>query len=101
MPFGRKKYLLRRYAKRILPAAILKRPKSGFQLDITGAAQSFLKPLFDTYLSEERTRAHRLFNHEFVARVRQAPPRRGMRWHWFVLYLMAQTHLLMEEFHVS
>jgi len=101
MPFGRKKYALKRYARRILPTRILRRPKSGFQLDIASAAQTFLKPLFDTYLSEERIRAHRLFNHAFVADVRKAPPHRGRRWHWFLLYLMAQTHLLLEEFHVS
>lgn len=101
MPFGRKKYALKRYARRILPARILRRPKSGFQLDIASAAQTFLKPLFDTYLSEERIRVHRLFNHAFVAGVRKGPPHRGRRWHWFLLYLMAQTHLLLEEFHVS
>lgn len=101
MPWGRKKRALKRYAASVLPADILKRRKSGFQMDIVGASQTLLKPVFDEYLSEERIARHRLFNADFVRTVRAQPPRKGLRWHVFLLYLMAQTHLFLETFHAG
>lgn len=98
MPAGRKKYRLKAHARAQLPDFILRRPKSGFQLDITAAAHGVLKPVFDEYLSEERLRHHRLFNPGFVRAVRAEPVRQGLRWHYFLLYLMAQCHLLREVF---
>lgn len=101
MPWGRGKYALKRYARRVLPPRILARRKSGFQLNIVAAAGNELKPVFDEYLSEERLRAHGLFNAAFVRQVRAMPAAKGARWHWFLLYLMAQTHMLVEEFDVA
>ncbi len=101
MPGGRKKYLLKQQAREELPEFILRRPKSGFQLNIAAAATGVLKPVFDEYLSEERLHHHRLFNPDFVRSVRAQPVRNGLRWHYFLLYLMAQCHLLQEVFHVD
>jgi len=98
MPGGRKKYRLKAHARAELPDFILRRPKSGFQLDIVAAAHGVLEPVFDEYLSEERLRRHRLFNPGFVRAVRAQPARKGLRWHYFLLYLMAQCHLLREVF---
>lgn len=98
MPLGRAKHALRRCARQTLPGRILRRPKSGFQLDIVALAQGALRPFFDTYLSPERIARHRLFNGAFVGQIMAGPARRGQRWQWFLLYLMAQAHLLMEEF---
>jgi asparagine synthase (glutamine-hydrolysing) len=101
MPWGRKKYALRQYARSVLPTHILQRRKSGFQMDIVTASQTLLKPVFDEYLSEERITRHRLFNVEFVRTVRAHPQRKGLRWHIFLLYLMAQTHIFLEVFHAG
>ena len=101
MPWGNKKYLLKRYAQNELPKELIQRPKSGFQLDIIAAAQGLLKPLFDEYLSDERIHHHRFFNPSFVHTVKSQLPHKGLRWHYFLLYLMAQTHMLVEEFHAD
>lgn len=101
MPYGNKKHALKRYARSVLPARILQRRKSGFQIDIVCAAQTLLKPVFDEYLSEQRIARHRLFNSGFVRTVRAHPPGKGLRWHYFLLYLMAQTHIFLETFHAS
>jgi asparagine synthase (glutamine-hydrolysing) len=99
MPWGKKKYLLKRYAEKQLPQKLLRRPKSGFQLDIVTAAQGILKPVFDEYLSDERINHHRFFNPLFIRTIRTNAPHKGLRWHYFLLYLMAQTHILVEEYH--
>ncbi len=101
MPYGHKKHALKHYARTVLPSSILQRRKSGFQMDIVTASQTLLKPVFDEYLSEERVAHHRLFNSDFVRTVRAQPPRKGLRWHIFLLYLMAQTHIFLETFHVG
>ena len=101
MPFGEKKFALKQYAKTILPSAILKRKKSGFQLNMADAFVTELKPVIDEYLTDERIRYHRLFNPRFVREVRQHPNQSSWRWHYFMLYLMAQTHMLVEDFNVA
>ena len=101
MPGGRKKYRLKTHARVELPEFILRRPKSGFQLDIVAAAQEVLKPVFDEYLSEERLCHHRLFNPSFVRAIRAQSAHKGLRWHYFLLYLMAQCHLLREIFNAD
>lgn len=101
MPYGQKKHALKHYARTVLPSSILRRRKSGFQLNIVAASQTLLKPVFDEYLSEERVAHHRLFNPDFVRTVRALPPQKGRRWHIFLLYLMAQTHIFLETFHAT
>jgi asparagine synthase (glutamine-hydrolysing) len=101
MPFGAGKSTLKEYARGILPLAILKRKKSGFQLNIREVFGTVLKPVIDEYLSDERLRRHRLFNPRFVQDVRRNRDQSGQRWHYFLLYLMAQTHMLLEEFDVA
>lgn len=98
MPGGRKKHRLKVHARAQLPDFILRRPKSGFQLDIVAAAHGVLKPFFEEYLTEERLNYHRLFNYDFVRSVRSQPVRGELRWHYFLLYLMAQCHALREIF---
>lgn len=101
MPLGSKKHALKSCARDMLPAEFLRRRKSGFQLDIVAAAQQQLRPVFDEYLSPEKTRRYRLFNQNFIDTVRMAQPSRKLRWHYFMLYLMAQTHIWMEQFDVQ
>lgn len=101
MPYGAKKFALKRFAQTVLPPPILKRKKSGFQLNIRDAFGTVLKPLIDEYLTEERLGRHRLFNPRFVQEVMRHPDQSSWRWHYFMLYLMAQTHMLVEEFDVA
>ena len=98
MPYGVKKFALKAYAKTILPEHIVNRRKSGFQMNMGTAFDTVLKPVIDEYLSEERITRHRFFNPRFVREVRQNPGQSNRRWHYFMLYLMAQTHMLVEEF---
>jgi asparagine synthase (glutamine-hydrolysing) len=98
MPRGRRKGLLRDSLSPILPAEILSRPKSGFQVDAGQFWHNQLAPLADTWLSDGEVRRHGLFNPEFVRRLRRAPPRKGFRWHFFLLYLMLGTHLWATHF---
>lgn len=101
MPQGRTKYLLKKMAQEMLPESVVRRPKSGFQIDVVGASESTLAPLFDAYLSEEVVKHHGLFNPAFIADVRSHRHDRRWRWHYFLLYLMAQTHILMDEYEFS
>lgn len=101
MPWGRKKHALKHSARHLLPTQLLRRRKSGFQMDIVHLAQNELKPIFDEYLAPERVRHHQLFNPDFVSLMRKAPTSKGLRWHYFLLYLMAQTHMLIEAFDVD
>lgn len=98
MPRGRLKGYLRDRLAPLLPAAILSRPKSGFQVDAPTFFHAHLLALARDYLNDATIRRHGLFNPRFVARLLAAPPRRDLRWHYFILYLMLGTHLWLEVF---
>jgi asparagine synthase (glutamine-hydrolysing) len=98
MPGGEKKGLFRREIAALLPATVLTRPKSGFQIDSPAFFHAELQGLAAEYLSPERCRAHGLFNPAFVAAIRRQPPRRGLRWHYFLLFFMLLTHMWLEVF---
>jgi asparagine synthase (glutamine-hydrolysing) len=97
MPKGRLKGLLREIMASVLPREILDRPKSGFQVH-AGRFWRELEPLAAHHLSDAEIRRHGLFNPTFVARIRNAAPRTGLRWHFFMLYLMLGTHLWLQAF---
>lgn len=97
MAGGAKGYL-RQVIKPLLPDEILKRPKSGFQLDSPHFFQQQLKPLASRWLSREITEQHGLFNYQFIESIQKQPPRTGLRWHYFMLYLMLLTHMWMMRF---
>ncbi len=97
MQQGAKGYL-RQVVKGLLPAEILHRPKSGFQLDSPHFFHQQLKPLANRWLSREITERHGLFNYTFIDWVQKQPPRTGVRWHYFMLYLMLLTHMWMMQF---
>ncbi len=98
MPAGRLKHLMRRVVAPWLPAEILARPKSGFQVPIHRFFNSHLRPLCARYLSPERLRADGLFNPVFVAEVLAARPHPRLRWHYFLLYLMLGTAIWIDIF---
>jgi len=92
------KRLLRTVAERYLPKTVLARPKSGFQLDAPAFFDAHLRPLARVLLAPERVRDYGLFNPTAVAELLRLPAKRGYRWHFFMLYLMIQTHLWIEIF---
>lgn len=98
MPGGRPKGLFRQALAELLPAAVLARPKSGFQVAAGPFFEAHLGTLADRVLAEPRVRAEGLFNPDFVRQVRRAGPRKALRWHYFMLYLMLMTGLWLEAF---
>lgn len=98
MPHGRRKRLLRQLAAGHLPQHVLRRPKSGFQLDAPSFVLGGLAGALDQWLSPNGVRAAGLFNPDFVAQLRRLPPGRSARWHAFMLYLMLQSHVWLHEF---
>lgn len=101
MPMGRAKHALKSLARGIVPEPVLRRQKSGFQLDVVDASGSTLAPLFDAYLSDEAVHRHGLFSMSFVQEVMKHRGDRRWRWHFFLLYLMAQAHIFMDEYELS
>lgn len=92
------KAMLRKVAARHLPKHVLDRPKSGFQLDAPAFFDTHLRPLSDVWLSPERVRAYGLFNPVTVKTLLHLPAHRRYRWHFFMLYLMIQSHFWIEIF---
>jgi asparagine synthase (glutamine-hydrolysing) len=92
------KKALREVAARHLPAEVLSRPKSGFQLDAPAFFDRNLRPLAEKWLAPERVRAYGLFNPATVETLRRLPIQRRHRWHFFMLYLMIQAHMWIEIF---
>ena len=98
MAGGKLKGLMRQVVAPLLPAQVLNRPKSGFQVPIHRFFQTHLRPLCQTHLSRERVKASGLFNYDFVDAVLRARPAPRLRWHYFLLYLMLGVHLWEEIF---
>ncbi len=94
---GHKDELRRAFAGE-LPGFLLRRPKSGFQIDIPTHFDALFGPVLSEWLSAERVRHHGLFAPGFVARLRSLPRQRGHRWHLFMLLLMALSHRWIELF---
>ena len=92
------KALLREVAARHLPREVLDRPKSGFQLDAPAFYDRHLRSLAQFWLAPQRVREYGIFNVNTVAALRQLPIQRRFRWHFFMLYLMIQTHQWIEIF---
>lgn len=98
---GVTKSYLREALVPVLPKEILGRPKSGFQIPAGQFFSTHLAGLADRFLNDEVCEHHGLFNPAFVKAVRGRPPAVRWRWHYFLLYLMLQTHLWLERFDIS
>ena len=83
---------LRAAAREWLPADIMDRPKSGFQLDAPGLLAGALAGELDEWLSPERVRTLGMFDPKAVAALRALPARGRYRWHYFLLWQMVQVH---------
>lgn len=98
MPRGRLKWRMRKELQAVVPAEVLQRRKSGFQVDSPSFFTEHLAPLAQHYLADEVVRRHGLFNPAFVRFVLQLPAQKRYRWHYFMLYLMIGSHLWLEQF---
>jgi len=98
MPNGRPKGYLRKILGEILPKEITERRKSGFQVDAPSFFEQYLSGPYGELLGEDKTRAIGLFNPKFVRQIRRYKARKGLRWHYFLLYLIIMTHLWIEIF---
>jgi asparagine synthase (glutamine-hydrolysing) len=92
------KRTLRAAVGAVVPAAVLTRPKSGFQLDAPRFVQGPLAAYADHWLADARVRDIGLFDPAGVRALRALPARRGHRWHYFMLYLMAQSQHWVDAF---
>ncbi len=92
------KRLLREAFAAAVPPALLRRPKSGFQIDIASQLDPLFGTVLDAWLAPEQIRRHRLFNPGYVARLRALSRARKHRWHFFLLLLMAQAHRWLDLF---
>jgi asparagine synthase (glutamine-hydrolysing) len=98
MPGGKVKGGMRKLLQPVLPAEILNRPKSGFQVSAGQFFQRYLGTLAKTYLSREMVVQHGFFNPEWIESSMRLPPVKAYRWHYFMLYLMLLTHIWVELF---
>lgn len=98
MPCGRLKGALRDEFASLLPRAILDRPKSGFQLNAVALFEGPLRAALERWLSSERIAESGLFNPRFVMTCLNRRRSRTLRWHYFLLLLMLQTHIWLDLF---
>lgn len=101
MPKGRPKMYMKELVRPILPEKILNRRKSGFQVNAPEFFIHSLSQLAEVYLTTERIEHYGLFNPKFVDLVRAQKARKGLRWHYFILYLMLTTHIWLEQFEID
>lgn len=92
------KHLLRSAFTGDLPATLLSRPKSGFQLDIAHVLDPLFGAAIEAWLSPTEVRRHGLFNPAFVTTLLRMRRTRGHRWHFFLLLLMALSHRWLDLF---
>lgn len=92
------KAALREVAAHYLPGKVLERPKSGFQVDAPVFFDTHLRPLANIWLSPDRVNKYGLFNPATVTSLLRLPIERRYRWHFFMLYLMIQSHMWIDIF---
>lgn len=98
MPRGQIKSYMRKILKNVLPQEVMARPKSGFQIDAPFFFQQHLAPHCEHLLDDAKVRELGLFNPTFIKQIRRRRARTGLRWHYFVLYLMIMAQLWIDVF---
>ncbi len=98
MPGGRTKHFMREQLRGLLGDEIVDRRKSGFQVDAAAFYRQHLRPLAQVYLQRSRVNEYGLFNYAFINDISRLRPRKSLRWHYFILYLMILTHIWIELF---
>lgn len=67
---GTKKYILREIAHQYIPENLLNRPKMGFAIPIANWLTNELRPLVETYISEQQIREQGLFSWDAVLKLK-------------------------------
>jgi asparagine synthase (glutamine-hydrolysing) len=67
---GVKKYLLRQIVHRYVPKEIMDRPKMGFAIPLADWLRTELRPLLETYLSNERIESEGIFSPSYVSKLK-------------------------------
>ena len=98
MPGTKLKYHMRQQFQIALDYEVARRPKSGFQVSAPYFFHKHLIPLADYYLDKNRVKNYGLFNYTFIEKILKLAPRKKLRWHYFMLYLMILTHIWIEIF---
>ncbi len=98
MKNGQPKAYMKTMLRGLLPDEVIDRPKSGFQLDAPRYFVEHLSGMADRLLADSYVREIGLFNPEFVRTVRKFRAGKGLRWHYFMLYMMMMTHIWIEIF---
>ncbi len=86
---GEPKRLLREAARPLLPPATLSKPKHGFANEPFFHLERGLSKWWDTALARDRIERDGRFRWGFVDRIRSHRPDRRLRWHYFLLWLIA------------
>ena len=69
-----------------------------FQVDAGRFFTDELSGLADRSLDARSVSATGLFDPAFIRSVRGQPPRTGLRWHYFMLYLMLGAQIWLDQF---
>lgn len=85
---GGLKVVLKKAMEGILPPATLQKPKWGFTFDSYYQFRKDLRRIAERELTREFIEEQGIFNYDFIARILRHPPRRSMRWHYFLLWLI-------------
>jgi len=93
------KWILRRAFRGRLPAAILRRRKSGFSIPIAAWLRDGLRPLMEDLLSADRLGRQRLFRADTVARI-MTQHQSGVADHSRTLWALVMFQLWFERFMV-
>ncbi len=97
--FGRGlKGLLKKALEGVLPEETLKKKKWGFTVDPVEQYKKDLRSMAAELLTPERLRQGGIFNPRFVESLIDSPPRRRLRWHYFMLWQMIGLELWRELF---
>jgi len=98
MPNGKLKHFLKQSVKPLLNAEIINRQKSGFQINAPEFFHKHFNTLTKRYLTPDITHRLGLFNPKFIAKILKTKPKKRLRWHYFMLILMIQSHIWLEQF---
>jgi len=69
---GSKKYLLKEIVHKYVPKELMERKKMGFAIPVEKWLTNELRPLTEKYLSKKDLHSHRLFNEEYIERLKHS-----------------------------
>ena len=95
---GQPKSLMRESFRKHLPERIINKRKAGFQFDVSQQYQMGLRNFLTEILTEPRIREQGVFNYQYIRKILSANPSPRLRWHYFLLWLIAGFSLWSDIF---